>query len=542
VSGASETTPRFGSIENWLQAHSGLTAAIGLFVGFLIRLHAASGTFLDPDEALHFWAANRTSVAAAYQGSLHLSHPPLLVFVLYFWQWLGTSEAMLRLPSVMAGTAFCWLAFKWLDGLFGRAPAWIGLIFLTFLPPLIALSSEVRQYALLLLFIAGAAYFLERALAENSTKLMVWSALSLYLAMLSHYSAFLFAATIGIYTVLRFVTHRSPAKMIATWLVGQLLGLGIAAFLYITHLSRLEELQGAHVPNWLPSVYLPNSYFHPGHGSRWLWALARTGSIFQYTFGQLVIGDVAFPLFIAGIILLLRKKIIAGKFKVDTRLLGFFFLLPFVLTCVAALTAKYPYGGTRHSAFLVMFAVAGVSVFLAKVTSQRLGHAVIIATLIVAACNASAWGHPPYSMRSEQSRVHMDEAIQFIRQQVSGDDVIFVNNQTSILLGHYLCEQKPFEFDRSIPNFHSFQCRGFRVLAGSEEFSYTADNFPQRWNGMVSKYSLKPGQKVWLVQMGSGVRIIPELQAKYPEFRNLKPQSFGQEISIFPLTVGAPIA
>jgi hypothetical protein len=540
VSQANGTTRRFDPLGNWLLSHSDLAAAIVVVAGFFLRIHTASGTFLDPDEALHFWAANRASLSAAYQGSLHLSHPPLLVFVLYFCRWLGTSELVLRLPSVIAGTAFCWVAFKWLTGLFGLASGWIGLLFLTFLPPMVALSSEVRQYALLLVFIAGAAYLLERALAENSVGFMAWSSISLYLAMLSHYSAFLFAATIGTYTILRIVTHRPTAKVIAMWLTGQLFGLGIAVFLYITHLSRLEELQGAHVPNWLPSVYLPNSYFHPGHGGRLLWALARTGSIFQYTFGQLAVGDVAFPLFMIAIVLLVKKKIVAEKFEVDTRLLGVFLILPFVLTCVAALLEKYPYGGSRHSAFLVMFAVAGVSAILAKVISQKLLHGIVLAVLVVAACNAFAWRHQPYMLRADQSRAHMGEALQFLQQQVSPADVLFVNNQTSILLGHYLCQEKPFEFDRSVSGFRSFQCGGHRVIAASEEFRYTAENFLVRLHEMAQKYDLRPDQKVWIVQVGWDINFVQELRKQYPEFRDLKAETFGQNISIFNITLGRP--
>lgn len=538
MSRARETTGGLAALENWLRTRSDLAAAMVLLVGFALRLHAASGTFLDPDEALHFWAANRASLSAAYEGSLHLSHPPLLVFVLYFCRWFGTSEVVLRLPSVIAGTVFCWAAFKWLTGLFGLSAGWIGLIFLAFLPPMIQLSSEVRQYALLLVFIAAAAYLLERALRENSVGLMVLGALSLYLAMLTHYSAFLFAAALGIYTMLRIGARRPATPVMVTWFAGQLFGLGIAVFLYVTHLSRLEELQGAHVPNWLPSVYLPNSYFHPGHGGRWLWALARTGSIFQYTFGQLAIGDLAFPLFVVGVVLLLRKKISPGEFGVEPRLLGILLLLPFVLTCVAALLEKYPYGGSRHSAFLVMFAVAGVCVVLAKITSQRLSRASRAAILIVVACNAFAWRHQPYMLRTDQKRAHMDEALGFMQQQMAPSDVVFVNNQSSIVLGHYLCQTRAFEFDRSVPGFRSFECGGRRVIAASEEFRYTAENFFVRLNEMAQKYGLRSDQTVWIVQVGWDINFTQELKKQYPEFRDLKVQSFGQNISVFKVLTG----
>src|SRR5258706_16437084 len=63
-----------------------LAAVFITLLGFLIRLWTAFGTFLNPDEALHFRLANQLSLALAYKASLTASHPPLLTLVLYFWR------------------------------------------------------------------------------------------------------------------------------------------------------------------------------------------------------------------------------------------------------------------------------------------------------------------------------------------------------------------------------------------------------------------------------------------------------------------------
>jgi len=125
-------------------------AVLIVAMGLLARLWATTGTYLDPDEALCYMQANQTSLPLAYKASLNVVHPPLLIFGLYYIRHLGTSELILRLPSVIAGTAFCWVAYKWVARLLGRTAGWIGLIFFAFLPPLIEFSAEVRQYALLL--------------------------------------------------------------------------------------------------------------------------------------------------------------------------------------------------------------------------------------------------------------------------------------------------------------------------------------------------------------------------------------------------------
>jgi len=150
-----ERTPEPGSLlsfaEGWLRARERWIALL-LAAAFLLRIQSAGGTFLNADEALHFSVANQHSFLEAYRASFTISHPPLLIFTLYFWRALGTSEVVLRLPSILAGTAFCWILFQWAAKLFGRAAGWTAFILAGFLPPMIAVSSEIRQYALLLLF------------------------------------------------------------------------------------------------------------------------------------------------------------------------------------------------------------------------------------------------------------------------------------------------------------------------------------------------------------------------------------------------------
>ena len=68
----------------WLQKHATLWAFVITLLGFLARLWMASGTFLNPDEALHFRLANQLTLPLAYRAGLTASHPPLLYFILYF--------------------------------------------------------------------------------------------------------------------------------------------------------------------------------------------------------------------------------------------------------------------------------------------------------------------------------------------------------------------------------------------------------------------------------------------------------------------------
>ena len=406
-------------MEFWLNNHADLAAAIIVLTGFLARLWAASGTFLNPDEALHFGIANQASLAAVYRASLTESHPPLLYWVLHFMRGLGTSEIWLRLPSVVAGTAFCWLFFRWLTQVTSRAAGFVGLILVAFLPPVVRLSAEVRPYALLLAFLAGAVYFLERALSENSSWLMLSSAACIYLAMLSHYSALFFIAGMGLYAVLKiFWPARAPSRsVVAVWVAGQLGALALLAFFYKTHLSHLGLGESRTVlQGWMSEFYLRRSYFEAGRDNPLLFVLGHSFGVFQFVFGQLAVGDIAGLLFVAGLSLLWRAP---AETRNASRQLAFFLALLFALACGASLAHVYPYGGARHTAYLIIPAAAGVSFATARIATERWMRSLALALVLVVIAAVFGKQHQPYMTRADQSRERMTEAMASLRKNAA---------------------------------------------------------------------------------------------------------------------------
>jgi 4-amino-4-deoxy-L-arabinose transferase-like glycosyltransferase len=537
-----QTIRRASSTESWPRGRIDLAAAFILLFGLLARLWAASGTFLNPDEALHFRLANQTSWVLAYRQSLTASHPPLLTFVLYFWRALGTSELWLRMPSVLAGVVFCWMFYKWLRKAAGDLAGLIGLIFVSFLPPIILLSAEIRQYALLLAFLAAALYFLDDAFAKNSSGGMAAFSLCLYLAMLSHYSAFWFAAALGIYALFRFFTERFSVTLKMAWAIGQICALALAIFLYKSHISKLgvgesrTALQG-----WMSDFFLRRSYFDAAHDNPLLFLVAHSFGVFQYFFGQLAVGDVMGLLFVLGVVLLLRGKDLPQQ-KEGSRGLAILLLLPFAVAAVAALAHVYPYGGTRHIAFLIIPGVAGVSVALARLAEERWERGLVAAALIVVACVAFGKTRPPSINRADQSRTHMTTAIDFMKQNVKPNDVIFTDYQTDLILGHYLCQQRPISFDPAPATFEQFSCDGQNIVSRDYKgWQLWASNFPQEWQRLVHDYKLSPGETVWVVQAGWGVDLPQDLQRHFAEFRDLHFESFGKNILIVKLSVGQPM-
>lgn len=507
--------------------------------GFLLRLRAAWGTFLNPDEALHFLVGNGSSLLAAYQASLDTAHPPLLFLLLHLWRNLGTSAFVLRLPSVIAGSVFCWVLFDWLRRIFGPAPGWIGLLLATFLPPMIELSAEIRQYALLLCFLMMAAYLFERALSADSASLTVLSFFFLYLALLSHFSGILFAGALGGYGLLRLTSRRWSGRVIAAWGAGQATALGLFVFLYRTHIS---QLQGSGSEQRAINQVFPNSYFHWGHGHLLLFIFARTFGVCQFVFGQLAVGDLAGLAFLAGVAILLHAKSSPQPGRPTGRQLGIFFLLPFAINCALGIVDLYPYGGTRHSSFLAPFVIAGVSFTLARLTGAQINRGVASALVIVAACQLFGVPHRPYMLRTDQSTANMANAIAAIGREVSPEDRIFVDFQTYFLIRSYLCPEIATSFDASVPGFRSFPCGKYEVISTEPDTNiFAAGSFLQRWNQMVSAYHLPPGQAVWVFEAGWDIGLDRELKQSFPEFHNLEVESFGRNLRLFRLAVGQPM-
>jgi len=515
-------------------------AASLVLIGFLWRLWQARATFLNTDEAWHFAVSNQSSLSAAYRASLTLAHPPLMVFILYFWKAVGTSNLMLRLPGVLAGLVFCWVFYKWLVRVAGHTNALVGLVLACFLPPMIVLSAELRQYSLMLMFAVAAAYFLEVAVAENSVKAMSLSCASLYLAMLSHYAAFLFAAALGTYAIARMWAQRPRITVVGSWVVGQAVGLGIAGALYSTHISKLSAVYPVAEPlQRFGDFYLSDWYFHAGRDRLLPFLYRGTFGVFRFIFGQTGIGQVAAVLFLAGVLTLLLSKQRSSK-QMLPGLVALLLATPFALNWIAVVAGLYPYGRTRQCMFLALFALPGVAVALARIVGNSIGPACGLALLMVICCHAfgTLQGRDMLPL-AEQRHEHMDKLMEFVRSNIGPNDLIYTDQATSYQLRHYLCNQKPVSVDVSPDGFESFRCEGLHlVFSGPNAGALTAQGVDARWHDPDARLELPPGH-IWVVQGGWASGLGEALQ-HVSGFTQMEVHSFGRYLEIFRLPTRLP--
>lgn len=522
-----------GAIENWIDGRLDAIAVAVVAAGLVARLVVAQRSYLNPDEALHYLVIHQPSAFLAYQASTLEAHPPLTYLLLYFWQFLGRSELMLRLPFVLAGAGFSWLSFKWMQLFFSKTVALIGLILITFSPAMINLSCEIRQYSVLLCCLAASLYFLGWALRDNSPRQMWYFSAFLCLAILSHYSAALFVLAIGIYTLVRIADGQISRKVIAAWAAGQAGALALYAFLYFTQLSKLKSS----IATW--DSPFEQYYFHWRDGDLYFFLSHNTSNIFLYLFKQRYVSAAILLIFACGVVLLFAKGLFPGPGKPRSCQLAILVSLPFVISWGAAIGGVYPYVGSRHTIFLALFAIAAASFFLATLVRQKLWAGILAAVVLVGISNASEDPSRARITKENQRRELMASALNYIHASIPRGESILLDKQSSFMMAYYLCgPQETPSFDATQGEFFRFSCGGYSFV-GFSLWKLKADTFVSEFDRVAHTYGWKPGTRVWVVQAGWGVNLDVGLPSQSRQFRCLTPRIFGQNISVIPF-VTAP--
>lgn len=499
--------------------------------GLLLRLRLAWLTFLNPDEALHYFLAHQPSLRLAYKASLTTAHPPLMILFLHYWAGLGSSEFLLRIPFVIAGTLFCWVMFLWVEKVASRSAAWFTLALFLFVPSLISLSAEIRQYSLLLLFCACCLYSLERGLVENFVKWMALSSAALYLALLTHYSALIFAAAVAIYACLRLFQTKLKKSAIAAWFIGQIGAAAIVVFLLFTQLSKLRQ---SGLPTEIAATWLRTSIFHRGQDQLVVFAWTRTLRLFRYFFSHGTIGAVALLLFLFALAVLLWPDERGGTRRGPS--VAFLLTLSFVIALATAMAGIYPYGGTRHDVILALFAIPGVAIGLDRLQIGRvipwpwLKPLLVGAALVIGNLFPSPTG--PFIHPRNQNRELMAQAMSSLRS-LPPNSVLLTDAQGSMVLNYYLCgEGMALPFSPGAEPLLKFRRGDYYVLVSNAQTGFDRARFPdlmaKTWQAVPRAATLYLFQSGW---------IDDKQQAWLAELRTLggDPKNFGPNILVCPI-------
>ena len=407
--------------DEWLSENSGWVALGITAAAFALRVIDSRRCYLNPDEVQHFIAAQSSTWVAAYHSSRGLAHPPLLILLLHGVLFLGRAEWILRMPSVIAGTAALLLIFAWLRRAVGEVPAIAGMGFMALSPAAISASTEVRQYGLLLFFVSCAIYATERMLDECLVLWAVAQGSFLLLAFLTDYTALLAIGALDIYILIRIILTHVPYRVVLTAGIFQVALVAMLVWLYFWQIryfvgSPLSYLQPHfYVEGETPFKFILRTvyrtFFHVvGFGGRWL-ALAAMLS------------------FVAGL-----GAIATGRTK-GSRFTAILVICPFVVGFVAAVFRVFPFDGTRHQAYLLPFIAAGVGASLALVKRRAAG--LLLLTAMVFAPMEILYAFPDNSPRT-MPLSDMNAAIAYIHRRIPPGSALFVDGETHYMLQYYL--------------------------------------------------------------------------------------------------------
>jgi len=451
-----------GRLEAWVVKNSGWLALGIVAAAFAMRLVYSDSCYLNPDEAMHFEASRPSGWFETYQASLRLAHPPLFILVLHGILFLGRTELILRLPSVVGGTAALWLTFAWIRRTLGETPALAGLTFMALSPAAISASTEVRQYGLLLGFVCGALYATERTFSERSSKWAIFQGLFLCGALLTHYTAIVVLGTLGLYALVRSFLDGVPRRILFTIVLSHLVLVTLIGWLFIEHVRGAVPFGPGASMDYLRRYYYAAGRETPlGFVWRALWAT------FSYAVGAQRFDLLFMFVFVVGITALLARQTKAP------RIMTILLILPFVAGFGAAVFQVFPFAGSRHQTYLLPFLAAGISAGFACLQRVRTVPLLLVGIVITLLWVARA-GAPDNNPRT-LPKGDMTAAIEYVGQRVPRGAPLFVDHETRLVLRYYLTRNDA-SFDNLRSEAEVDRLGGYRFVVSSKFLAIGAVN------------------------------------------------------------------
>ena len=225
-----------------------------LLVGILALALALRLIALDKSLWLDEWASVRGILGGNFRYVLHAmrdEHPPFYFLLLKAWSQAGTSETVLRLPSVAFGVLTVLVVAVWLRR-YTALGALLASLYLAVSPALLRNSQEVRQYALLGLLTALSFAFASCLSAAPQKR---WPYLglgcSLCIAMLTHLVGVFLIGSVAVFAALMTVDRKRlrPVEAILTFAAPGVLFL-LTTLFYLDRSGVLRNTQ------WMPHVNL----------------------------------------------------------------------------------------------------------------------------------------------------------------------------------------------------------------------------------------------------------------------------------------------
>jgi hypothetical protein len=474
-----------------------MVASAIVAVGLVLRLRLALITYLNPDEAAHAlnsFTGWREMFIYSYQVD---KHPPLLMYMTHVILFFSRSDLALRLIPIVSGCLFPIFMGLWLARVAGKFAGMTTLFLLTLTPHLVIVSAQLRTYTLAFLFLSASLVAFEIAMDTGRWPAMLAFDVLLLLSVCSDYSTAWFAGAVGIYALMRL--RASPFAVKIAWAAGQL---APAVFYVALFFANVR-----HIPS---SVRAENARSHwlfhdfPHSDNRLRFPVVNTAQQFNYVMASLPLGILAWAMFAGGIYFLWSGR--TGIPRGNARPLAVLLMVPFLLGIIGAYAKVFPYGATRQSLVIGIFAAAGVAIFLEFV--PRPSRTIIAGTAVVPILiwllipNADRLDIPPWRNRKSQ----MLACLSYIHATIPPDARIVADRETLQMLMYYEGSRAP------LPPSNTFieLPLADRWRVGVREYEYaTFGQFRAALAAFRAQFGIGASQPVWVLDGGFVVHTGP---------------------------------
>ncbi len=199
----------------WL---GGLLAVILLGAG--LRLHGLAAESIWLDEATSILLA-RMDLPSLIRTTAQDIHPPVYYALLHLWLPLGEGEFAVRALSAFAGILAIPFLFQLGRSLYDEQVGLLAALLLAVSPLHVWYSQEARMYALVTLLTLGGSYWLWQATQRGRAADWLAYALSMSLALYTHYHAVFVILAVNAFALLRWALWPAPRPSLRRWLLAQ---------------------------------------------------------------------------------------------------------------------------------------------------------------------------------------------------------------------------------------------------------------------------------------------------------------------------------
>jgi len=356
--------------------------------------------WVNPDEGIYYQTATRDTLAEVLRATVPHTHPPLYYVIVWLVTHLSTDILWMRMPSVIFGSLLPLGAYLLSRQVFGRAAAIACGLLIAVSPGLIILSQTIRPYSLYHLLVSatllGIVTFMRHPADKSGYAFFGWS---LALLLLVHYGGVLILLStillmLGAWTFS--AAHRAQWKL-ALW---SLRAPGIS-FLFVCAINLQFALSEGIVRNLQVSQWRLPLY------------ISSLGSFLKNLYGAIgyIFADELAPvvvcLILVGFLVLLKEQ--------QWDLVGFFVCSLLVAALMSHLRL-YPFGGSRHNAYLALLFVLPIGAAIDFVSRSTRGMQIFFSLPLIALLVMGSRRAFPPSLTASNYVTHSPQLEQVVLQ------------------------------------------------------------------------------------------------------------------------------